>query len=60
VDARRERLAVIPGMVPPATDFPSGCRFRNRCEKATETCGTALPELVAVGERGSRAACFHL
>jgi ABC-type dipeptide/oligopeptide/nickel transport system ATPase component len=23
-------------------------------------CGTALPELVSIGERGSRAACLHL
>jgi peptide/nickel transport system ATP-binding protein len=60
VDTRRDRLEVIPGMVPPATDFPSGCRFRNRCEKATDACGTALPELVSIGERGSRAACLHL
>jgi len=60
VDTRRDRLKVIPGMVPPATDFPSGCRFRNRCEKATDACGTALPELVSIGDRGSRAACLHL
>ena len=31
---RGRRLAVIPGSVPPATDWPSGCRFRSRCAYA--------------------------
>jgi len=55
----RERLAVIPGMVPSATHFPSGCRFRNRCELAVEACGATLPELEVVGT-GRRAACLRL
>ncbi len=54
-----ERLAVIPGMVPSATAFPSGCRFRNRCTFATDACGEALPTLVSVGA-GHDAACIHL
>jgi oligopeptide/dipeptide ABC transporter ATP-binding protein len=60
VNERKDRLEVIPGMVPPATDFPSGCRFRNRCEKATDACGERLPELRNVGVHGGRAACVHL
>ncbi|HEY4955346.1 MAG TPA: ABC transporter ATP-binding protein, partial [Gemmatimonadaceae bacterium] len=27
----RARLNVIPGSVPPPTDWPAGCRFRDRC-----------------------------
>ena len=56
---RRERLSVIPGMVPPATDFPSGCRFRNRCDLASDACADAMPELVPVGVHGGRAACIQ-
>jgi peptide/nickel transport system ATP-binding protein len=35
---RRERLRVIPGMVPSRSTFPSGCRFRPRCSVAIERC----------------------
>ncbi|HEX4936771.1 MAG TPA: ABC transporter ATP-binding protein, partial [Gemmatimonadaceae bacterium] len=31
VGMNRERLATIPGSVPPPTAWPSGCRFRDRC-----------------------------
>jgi peptide/nickel transport system ATP-binding protein len=41
----RERLAVIPGTVPPATAWPSGCRFRDRCPYAWERCATEHPPL---------------
>jgi oligopeptide/dipeptide ABC transporter ATP-binding protein len=61
IDAVIDRLAVIPGMVPPATAFPSGCRFRNRCEFATDACATHLPELQPVDGRADRhAACVRL
>jgi peptide/nickel transport system ATP-binding protein len=36
----RKRLAVIPGMVPAATQFKDDCRFRARCPLAGEKCGT--------------------
>jgi oligopeptide/dipeptide ABC transporter ATP-binding protein len=36
-------LYTIKGMVPSAYDFPEGCRFRDRCEFATDTC-TTQPE----------------
>lgn len=32
------RLRTIPGIVPAAGHFPSGCVFRNRCERATQQC----------------------
>ncbi|MCA9557763.1 MAG: ABC transporter ATP-binding protein [Myxococcales bacterium] len=60
LDAKRsDRLAVIPGMVPSATAFPSGCRFRNRCAFATDACAEELPSLVKVGAVHD-AACIHL
>jgi oligopeptide/dipeptide ABC transporter ATP-binding protein len=46
---RGRRLAVIPGSVPPATDWPSGCRFRSRCPYAWERCEQAPPPLYTIG-----------
>ncbi|HET6987957.1 MAG TPA: oligopeptide/dipeptide ABC transporter ATP-binding protein [Kribbella sp.] len=34
------RLTTIPGNVPPAGQFPSGCVFRTRCRYATDVCAT--------------------
>jgi peptide/nickel transport system ATP-binding protein len=48
--AGRERgLAVIPGSVPSLTRVFSGCRFADRCDKASEVCRTTLPPIVDVG-----------
>jgi oligopeptide/dipeptide ABC transporter ATP-binding protein len=49
VGAQRQRLAVIPGTVPPATAWPSGCRFRERCPYAWERCERQHPPLYDVG-----------
>jgi oligopeptide/dipeptide ABC transporter ATP-binding protein len=60
---RVDRLEVIPGMVPSATQFPSGCRFRNRCGYATDACGETLPEAEPVPGDDSvhrKVACFNL
>jgi oligopeptide/dipeptide ABC transporter ATP-binding protein len=48
--AARERLATIPGSVPPATAWPTGCRFRDRCPYAWERCAAEHPPLYPVGE----------
>lgn len=40
---RKDRLDTIPGMVPKPQDFPSGCRFRNRCPLAEKLCETEPP-----------------
>jgi oligopeptide/dipeptide ABC transporter ATP-binding protein len=37
-DQRGGQLAVIPGTVPPPTDWPHGCRFRDRCPYAWDRC----------------------
>lgn len=34
----KKRLIPIPGQVPRPADFPDGCRFQDRCEKAFEPC----------------------
>ena len=40
---REQRLSVIPGRVPPATQRPSGCRFEPRCDFAYDHCKSAPP-----------------
>ena len=39
-----ERLREIPGVVPSAGAWPSGCPFRTRCDRAFEPCVTEPPE----------------
>ena len=46
---RRDALATIPGTVPPATAWPAGCRFRERCPYAWERCEREHPPLYDVG-----------
>ncbi len=53
----RERLRAIPGQVPPATAWPSGCRFHPRCPHAWAKCQTEMPPLLNVTE-GQRARCW--
>lgn len=40
---RKTRLKSIEGMVPSITDYPEGCRFRNRCTFAFEPCSVKHP-----------------
>jgi peptide/nickel transport system ATP-binding protein len=49
VGATGGRLAVIPGSVPAPTDWPAGCRFRDRCPYAWERCEREHPPLYQVG-----------
>ena len=48
----------IESEMPSPLDVPSGCPFRNRCEKCMEICEKERPKLKAVGE-GHEIAC-HL
>ena len=56
-----ERLETIPGIVPSAYSFPSGCRFRTRCPIATDRCASEEPALLNL-EAGKEhtVACHHL
>ncbi len=58
-DRPAARLAAIPGQVPPATAWPSGCRFHPRCPFAWEKCRAEMPPLLAAGE-GRKARCWLL
>jgi oligopeptide/dipeptide ABC transporter ATP-binding protein len=44
----RARLNVIPGSVPAPTDWPSGCRFRDRCPYSWELCEREHPQLYEI------------
>jgi oligopeptide/dipeptide ABC transporter ATP-binding protein len=49
VGHERERLATIPGSVPPPTAWPTGCRFHDRCQYAWGRCATEHPPLYEIG-----------
>ncbi|MBM3463492.1 MAG: ABC transporter ATP-binding protein [Armatimonadetes bacterium] len=51
----RERLAAIPGAVPPPSAIPSGCPFHPRCPRAQAKCAAQMPVLEGDPHR---AACF--
>lgn len=55
----RGRLQAIPGNVPSPQQFPTGCRFRNRCPYTRQDCGEETPALLTYGE-DHYAACWHL
>ncbi len=47
---RGERLAAIPGTVPPLSTSFTGCRFVERCDRALATCHHTRPALLSTGE----------
>lgn len=53
---RRKPLGTIPGTVPSPDQFTSGCRFANRCLRATDECLTPRPRVVQGGLTGW---CHH-
>jgi oligopeptide/dipeptide ABC transporter ATP-binding protein len=59
--ALRERLEVIPGVVPSMIDLPAGCRFAPRCgprvEHGLKICTQQEPDLREV-EDGHKARCW--
>jgi oligopeptide/dipeptide ABC transporter ATP-binding protein len=59
IDRPVARLAQIPGQVPPATDWPGGCRFHPRCPYAWDRCRAELPPLLDAGA-GHQARCWLL
>ncbi len=51
------RLPTIVGSVPSPLQFPSGCRFRNRCESVSQRCSESPPRVQ--GKEGHQAWCHH-
>jgi len=45
----QERLNVIPGTVPAPTEWPAGCRFRDRCPYSWDRCEREHPPLYQIG-----------
>lgn len=58
IDDRKKRLDTIEGYVPYLTQLSKGCRFSDRCHKATEKCTQELPELQKISE-GHFSRCWH-
>lgn len=48
IDEEVDRLGTIKGTIPPAYDFPEGCRFSTRCPYVMEKCLQINPELEEV------------
>ncbi|MGM8931695.1 ABC transporter ATP-binding protein [Salinicola halophyticus] len=55
-NSRGTRLAQIPGVTPSLARMPSGCAFRTRCERATETCQSRPDQY---GTELAYHRCFH-
>ncbi|MCA9002435.1 MAG: ABC transporter ATP-binding protein, partial [Planctomycetes bacterium] len=56
-----QRLTTIPGTVPSAEKFPSGCRFRTRCPLAQDRCAEEVPALEPSDKDPDHvAACFFI
>jgi oligopeptide/dipeptide ABC transporter ATP-binding protein len=56
---KKERLAVIEGVVPNPLNMPVGCRFHPRCDYATDICREKEPPLEEIAP-GRRSACWHV
>jgi len=59
LNAKRERLYVINGMVPHFADMPVGCSFHPRCPYAYDKCVEQKPALREIKE-GHLAACWKI
>ena len=57
VDKDLDKLHVIPGFVPSPFEFPKGCRFHNRCDRALSKCSEEMPPLY-VFKDGRAVRCF--
>ncbi len=58
INKKIERLTTIPGTIQNIFSIGKGCRFANRCPKATEICREELPPKVKISEN-EYLFCFH-
>ena len=58
LDGDSPLLATIPGVVPNLLHLPEGCSFSPRCDRCTEACRRAMPELAEVAP-GHLARCIN-
>ncbi|MDP4093557.1 MAG: ABC transporter ATP-binding protein [Bacillota bacterium] len=56
IDEKREKLFMIPGVVPNPLKMPKGCAFRTRCSKCMDICRKKEPQLAEYNGRQVR--CF--
>jgi oligopeptide/dipeptide ABC transporter ATP-binding protein len=56
---RGQTLETIPGTVPPATSYPTGCRFSGRCDREMAGCAENPPLLVEREAKHSVACHLH-
>jgi oligopeptide/dipeptide ABC transporter ATP-binding protein len=57
---RSKRGKIVKGELPSALDPPSGCRFRTRCDRATDLCAEVEPQLRSFGPEHMAACHFPL
>ena len=59
LDADSETLIPIRGNPPSASNYPSGCRFHDRCDlmRGREICATDMPDLISIGTDGRSSRC---
>lgn len=55
----RDRLHTIKGTVPAPNDFPKGCRFEPRCDKATKECREVVPPFVEISKT-HKVSCINI
>lgn len=60
LEDRSGRLLPIAGTVPPPTQFPTGCRFADRCDRAQDICTQQTPSMVEFSSRRYDACHFPL
>jgi oligopeptide/dipeptide ABC transporter ATP-binding protein len=56
IDEKKDKLFMIPGVVPNPLDMPKGCSFSTRCHKCMEVCRQKEPDVYDVD--GRQVSCF--
>jgi oligopeptide/dipeptide ABC transporter ATP-binding protein len=53
----QKRLPTIPGLVPPAGQYPPGCRFAPRCDHRDDDLCVTTPPALAASRHGGQVRC---